>query len=36
MKKYFMNFFYWILIKSTENNYGDSFKESGVIYTRYF
>ncbi len=35
MEKLFLNFIYWILVKSTESYYGDSL-ESEVPYTLYF
>ena len=36
MKKSLVGFFYWILVKSAENYYGDSLKENGVPHTPYF
>ena len=36
MQKKIANFFYWILVKSAENYYGDSLKEVEVPYTPYF
>ena len=35
MEKSFLNFIYWILIKSAESYYGDSM-ETEVPYTPYF
>ena len=36
MQKFFVNFFYWVLVKSAENYYGDSLNEIDVPYTNYF
>ena len=36
MKKTIANFFYWLLMKTAENYYGESMKKEGVPYTPYF
>jgi len=36
MQKIFINYFYWILIRSAENYYGDALKENELPYTPYF
>ena len=36
MKKTIANFFYWLLMKTAENYYGESMKKEEVPYTPYF
>ena len=36
MQKKLINFFYWILLRSAENYYGDSLKDTNCPETPYF